>query len=108
MGDVGSMANYAQNLGAMLFYLGEPASAAEHYESAARLASRAGRLSTNAQARSNLAHLHIYFGLYERAKAEVNAVLEYAREARPASTSRRRPPCCSATSRRAPATSSAR
>jgi transcriptional regulator with GAF, ATPase, and Fis domain/tRNA A-37 threonylcarbamoyl transferase component Bud32 len=82
LGDVGSMANFAQNLGTILFYLGEHASAAEHYESAARLASRAGRLSTNAQARNNLAHLHIYFGLYERAKGEVNAVLEYARDAK--------------------------
>ena len=81
LGDVGSMANFSQNLGAMLYCLGEPASAAEHYESAARLARRAGRLSTDAQARCNLAHVHIYFGLFERAKGEIGAVLEYAADA---------------------------
>lgn len=82
LGDVGSMANFALNVGVVMFCVGEPAAAAEHYESAGRLARRAGRQSTDAQARCNLAHVHIYFGLYERAKVEVSAVLDYARGAR--------------------------
>jgi tetratricopeptide (TPR) repeat protein len=75
------MANSALNLGALLFYLGEPAAAAEHYESAYRLSRRAGRRATEAQARNNLAHVHIYFGLYERARMEAQAVLEHATRA---------------------------
>jgi transcriptional regulator with GAF, ATPase, and Fis domain/tRNA A-37 threonylcarbamoyl transferase component Bud32 len=82
IGDIGSMANSALNLGVLLFSLGEPAAAAEHYESAARLSSRAGRMATYLQARCNLAHLHIYFGLYERAKVEVGRVLDDARDAK--------------------------
>jgi serine/threonine-protein kinase PknK len=82
IGDIGSMANSALNLGVLLLLLGEPGAAAEHYESAARLSSRAGRMATFWQARCNLAHLHIYFGLYERAKAEVSSVLDEARDAK--------------------------
>jgi serine/threonine-protein kinase PknK len=81
LGDVGNMAIFSVNLGGLLFLLGEPAGAAEHYERASKLALRAGRLSTEAQAKNNLAHVHIYFGLYERAKLEVRAVLEHARSA---------------------------
>ena len=80
LGDVGSMANFSQNLGGVLFSLGEVAAAAEHYESAVALASRAGSL-TQAQARNNLALVHIYFGLYERARVELGEVLELARAA---------------------------
>jgi transcriptional regulator with GAF, ATPase, and Fis domain len=76
--DIGSMATFSMNLGAILFYLGEPQQAAELYTSAGRLARRAGRASTDAQARNNLAHVQIYFGLYERARIEVNAVLREA------------------------------
>ena len=54
---------FAQNLGVVLFCLGEPTQAAEHYESAMRLSIRAGRSSTHAQARNNL----------------VRAVLDYQR-----------------------------
>jgi transcriptional regulator with GAF, ATPase, and Fis domain/predicted Ser/Thr protein kinase/Tfp pilus assembly protein PilF len=79
LGDVGNMATYSLNLGAILFYLGEHAAAAEHYESAVRLSRRSGRLSTpHAQARNNLAHIHLYFGLYETARAEIEAVLRDA------------------------------
>ncbi len=76
--DIGSMATFSMNLGAMLFYLGEPQQAAELYTSAGRLARRAGRASTDVQARSNLAQLHIYFGLYERARVEIADVLRDA------------------------------
>ena len=79
--DIGSMATFSMNLGAILFYLGEPQQAADLYTSAGRLARRAGRASTDAQARSNLAHVHIYFGLYERARIEVTEVQREAEAA---------------------------
>ncbi|HEY2732676.1 MAG TPA: GAF domain-containing protein, partial [Polyangiales bacterium] len=75
LGDVNNMATYSLNLGAILFYLGEHAAAEEHYESSVRLSRRSGRLSTpHLQARNNLAHIHLYFGLYERARGEIEAV----------------------------------
>ncbi|MEY4579829.1 MAG: hypothetical protein RL701_4532, partial [Pseudomonadota bacterium] len=81
LGDVGSMARCSMNLGAVFFYLGEPAEAAEHYASAACLARRAGRSSTRLIARANLAHLHLYFGLYERARSEIEELLLQAQTA---------------------------
>ena len=81
LGDVGSMARFALNLGAIFYYLGEPAQAAEHYESAARLSRRAGRSSTRLSARYNLVHLHVYFGLYESARRELEEVLAEAQAA---------------------------
>ncbi|HEX4351788.1 MAG TPA: tetratricopeptide repeat protein, partial [Polyangiales bacterium] len=79
LGDVNNMATYSQNLGAILFYLGEHAAAEEHYESSVRLSRRSGRLSTpHLQARNNLAHIHLYFGLYEQARGEIEAVLKDA------------------------------
>ncbi|MET0386940.1 MAG: sigma-54-dependent Fis family transcriptional regulator, partial [Polyangiales bacterium] len=73
-------------LGAVFFYLGEPGTAAEHYASAARLARRAGRSSTRLYARANLAHLHVYFGLYERARVEIDEVMVQAETAGQRST----------------------
>jgi transcriptional regulator with GAF, ATPase, and Fis domain len=81
LGDVGSMARFSMNLGVVFYHLGESAVAAEHYASAARLARRAGRTSTRVHARANLAHLHIYFGLYESARAEIEEVLVEAQAA---------------------------
>jgi len=76
LGDVGSMATFALNLGTVSYTLGEPARAAEHYEAAARLARRAGRAPTDLGARVNLANVHVYLGLYERARAEAEQVLK--------------------------------
>ncbi|MCG8554059.1 MAG: sigma 54-interacting transcriptional regulator [Proteobacteria bacterium] len=74
LGDSGSMASGSLNLGTVLFLRGRPAEAAAHYEGAAKLARRAGRTPSELTARSNLAQLHIYLGLYERARLELRAI----------------------------------
>ena len=69
------------NLGAVSYDLGLPGKAAESYESAARLARRAGKASTEVMARINLAQLHLYLGLYERARTGTDSALHDAQEA---------------------------
>jgi len=81
LGDIGSMATFALNLGAVCQELGEPVKAAENYETAGRLARRAGRNSTDVMARTNLANLHVYLGLYERARLGADGALDDAEEA---------------------------
>lgn len=76
--DVGSMATFSLNLGAMAAVMQEPAEAAKYYSKSARLARRAGKSSTDVFARSNLANLHIYLGLYEQAGREAEKVFEDA------------------------------
>jgi transcriptional regulator with GAF, ATPase, and Fis domain/serine/threonine protein kinase/tetratricopeptide (TPR) repeat protein len=81
LGDIGGMATFALNSGAMCFMLGEPARSVEHYEAAIKLARRAGRVSTYCLGRNNLALLHVYLGLYERARVELDEVLASAQKA---------------------------
>ncbi|MBK8169487.1 MAG: sigma 54-interacting transcriptional regulator [Sandaracinaceae bacterium] len=78
LSDVGSMATYELNMGAASYDMAEPARAATHFEAAAKLAKRAGRSSTDVSARTNLANLHVYLGLYERALVEASLALRDA------------------------------
>lgn len=74
LGDIGSMATYELNLGAVCADRGRHALATEHYERATKLAGRAGRVATQISARANLANLNLYLGLYERVRSDVDAV----------------------------------
>ncbi|MEM9187849.1 MAG: sigma 54-interacting transcriptional regulator [Myxococcota bacterium] len=78
--DIGSMATFSLNLGTINQIMGEPSVAASHYETAAKLARRAGRAPTDVVARCNLANLHIYLGLYERARIEADEAFHDAEE----------------------------
>ena len=81
LGDVGGMATFALNLGAISFELGQLVKSAEHYEMAARYARRAAKASTDVMARVNLANLHVYLGLHERARMEADSAFNDASEA---------------------------
>ena len=78
IGDLAFMANASLNLGSVMFHLGDVVGAEQHYEQAARLARRLGSAGTDLQARNNLAHAHVYLGLYERARVEVAQVTREA------------------------------
>jgi transcriptional regulator with GAF, ATPase, and Fis domain len=81
LGDAGSMATFSLNLGTVCYALGDMARAAEYYESASRLARRAGRRPTEIAARANLANLDVYLGRYERARAGAREAFDDATRA---------------------------
>ena len=77
-GDLARIALYTLNLGTVCDDLGERTAASRHYQTASRLSRRAGVISGDIAARCNLAHVHTYLGLYERAGSEARSAREDA------------------------------
>ena len=80
--DHGRMATYALNLGTVAYELCEPSRALEHYETARKLALRAGRVSTAVMAQANLAHLWVFVGRYEEGARLAKKVILEASQAK--------------------------
>jgi len=74
-GDIGLTATYALNLGNIAFRLGRTDVAEQNYTLAARLSRRVGKATTALSADYNLANLHVYLGLFARARSQAEQTI---------------------------------